>query len=89
MIRFICSSFLTIFKAEVHYFSHMIAFFKKIRLKLLAGISTSKYLAYAVGKIALVFIGILLVFQLNNWNAERQIQHELDQRLEITKHQNS
>jgi hypothetical protein len=30
-----------------------------------------KYLAYAIGEILLVMIGILLAFQVNSWNTQR------------------
>jgi hypothetical protein len=33
---------------------------------------TSKYLAYALGEIVLVVIGILLALQINNWNEKRK-----------------
>lgn len=31
----------------------------------------SKYILYALGEILLVVVGILIVLQVNNWNAER------------------
>jgi len=36
-----------------------------------------KYARYAVGEIALVVIGILIVLQINNWNEERKNQEKL------------
>ena len=49
----------------------MIAFFRKIRQKLVGAGSVTKYLLYAVGEILLVVIGILIALQVNNWNEER------------------
>jgi hypothetical protein len=45
--------------------------FRKIRQSLIKEGNFSKYLTYAVGEILLVMIGILLAFQVNNWNAQR------------------
>lgn len=36
----------------------------------------SKYLLYAIGKIVLVVIGILIALQINNWNAKQKIDKE-------------
>ena len=47
--------------------------FRKIRLSLIKEGNSSKYLTYAVGEIFLVMIGILLAFQVNNWNAQQKI----------------
>ena len=49
----------------------MLTFFRRIRKRLLDGGSTSKYLVYAIGEIALVVIGILIAFQLSDWNDKR------------------
>lgn len=49
----------------------MIAFFRKIRIRLLGSGQTRKYLLYAMGEIALVVIGILIALQINNWNENR------------------
>jgi hypothetical protein len=54
----------------------MIKFFRKIRQKLLAENKFSRYLIYAIGEITLVMIGILLAFQVNNWNENRKAQLE-------------
>ena len=50
----------------------MISFFRKIRQKLLEQNKVTRYLAYAVGEITLVMIGILLALQVNNWNENRK-----------------
>lgn len=60
----------------------MIKFFRKIRHKLLSEGKLKNYLAYALGEILLVMIGILLALQLNNWNEERKEQIKLDKILE-------
>lgn len=49
----------------------MINFFRKIRKQLLSDNKFSKYILYAVGEIVLVMIGILLAFQVNNWQDRR------------------
>jgi hypothetical protein len=59
----------------------MIKLFRKTRKEMLSGNPSSetgwpanftKYLLYAIGEIVLVFIGILLALQFNNWNEERK-----------------
>jgi hypothetical protein len=52
----------------------MISLFRKIRQKLLSQNQVTRYLAYAVGEIALVMVGILLALQVNNWNEQRKIR---------------
>ena len=49
----------------------MLPFFRGIRRSLLESSQTRKYLAYAVGEILLVMMGILLALQVNNWNQNR------------------
>jgi len=49
----------------------MIKFFRKIRQKLLQQNRITKYLAYALGEILLVVIGILIALQVNNANQRR------------------
>lgn len=49
----------------------MIKFFRKIRERLLTENKFRKYVAYAIGEIILVVIGILIALQINNWNEER------------------
>ncbi|MCS4435243.1 DUF6090 family protein [Aquiflexum gelatinilyticum] len=50
----------------------MISFFRKIRQKLLKENRVTRYLAYAVGEILLVVIGILIALQVNTWNENRK-----------------
>jgi hypothetical protein len=50
----------------------MISFFRKVRQKLLSQNQVTRYLAYAVGEIFLVVIGILIALQVNNWNEQRK-----------------
>jgi hypothetical protein len=59
----------------------MIKFFRKIRQKLLSENKLSKYLIYAIGKIILVVIGILIALQINNWNEEHKINNIRTQKL--------
>ncbi len=54
----------------------MISFFRKIRQKLLSENKVTRYLAYAVGEILLVVIGILIALQDNNWNENRKQEIE-------------
>ncbi len=49
----------------------MITIFRRVREKLIASGSVTKYLLYATGEVLLVVIGILLALQINNWNEER------------------
>lgn len=49
----------------------MTSFFRKIRQNLLSQNRVTRYLAYAIGEILLVVIGILIALQVNNWNQER------------------
>jgi hypothetical protein len=50
----------------------MIKFFRKIRQNLINTGKITKYLAYAIGEIILVVIGIFIALQLNNINEERK-----------------
>jgi hypothetical protein len=50
----------------------MIAFIRKLRRRLLAEGALGKYLAYAVGEIVLVVVGILIALQINNYNDARK-----------------
>ena len=38
---------------------------------------TGKYLKYAIGEIVLVVIGILIALQINNWNEDRLLRHQM------------
>ena len=49
----------------------MIKFFRKIRQKLINENRVQKYLIYAIGEILLVFIGIMIALQVNNWNEKK------------------
>jgi hypothetical protein len=46
----------------------MLKFFRKIRQKLLQENKVTRYLAYAIGEIFLVVIGILIAININDWN---------------------
>ncbi|MBL4716008.1 MAG: hypothetical protein JKX95_05185 [Bacteroidia bacterium] len=46
--------------------------FKKIRRSFIESGELKKYLAYAIGEVILVTIGILLAVQINNWDEERK-----------------
>ena len=58
----------------------MIRFFRQIRQRLLTENRFRKYLLYGIGEILLVVIGILIAFQVDNWNEDRitrKAEHEL------------
>ncbi|WP_298420438.1 hypothetical protein [uncultured Kordia sp.] len=51
--------------------------FQKIRQQLLKDSKLRKYLAYAVGEIILVVVGILLALQIDGWKAQQEVnEHE-------------
>jgi hypothetical protein len=50
----------------------MVVFVRKLRRRLLAENALGRYLAYAVGEIVLVVIGILIALQINNYNDQRK-----------------
>jgi hypothetical protein len=54
----------------------MFRFLKKFRQKFFINGNLSKYIAYAIGEVILVMIGILLALQVNNWNETRKLQSE-------------
>ncbi|WP_372974395.1 DUF6090 family protein [Muriicola sp.] len=57
----------------------MLIYFKRIRKNLLDSGKVSRYLAYAVGEILLVVIGILIALQVNDWNeAEKREKMEIE-----------
>lgn len=55
----------------------MFKFFRNIRQKFLSENKVSKYVAYAIGEIVLVVIGIFIAIQLNDWNQQRLEQKAL------------
>ena len=58
----------------------MLRFFRQLRHRLLTENQLSRYLLYAIGEILLVVIGILIAFQVDNWNEDRKrrkAEHEL------------
>lgn len=50
----------------------MINFFRRIRQALVKRGELKKYAIYAIGKVLLVVLGILIAIGLNNWWQERQ-----------------
>lgn len=56
----------------------MIRFFRSIKSNLVQDGKAGKYLAYALGEIVLVVIGIILAVQINNW-----IENEKRQNLQV------
>jgi len=54
----------------------MIKFFRRIRQNLLTENKFSKYLLYAIGEIILVFIGIAMALQFNNWNEDKKTKEK-------------
>ena len=56
----------------------MFSYLRKIRRDLIKEGNLKRYLAYAVGEVIIVVIGILLALYLNNWNQQRtEIKLEL------------
>ncbi len=51
--------------------------FRNQRSKLLKNKKIGNYLAYAIGEIILVVVGILIAVSLNNWNQNRKQQQQL------------
>lgn len=49
----------------------MINFLRSIRKKMLSNGKLSIYLGYAIGEVFLVVLGILIAFQIDNWNEDR------------------
>jgi hypothetical protein len=58
----------------------MISVFRKIRKQFFSN-KVSSYLAYAIGEIALVMIGILLALYVNNWNENRKLKSVINNTL--------
>lgn len=63
----------------------MIKLFRNIRQSLLMENKTSKYLKYAIGEVVLVVIGILIALSINNWNTQRQYDHQEQSILSVLK----
>ena len=55
----------------------MLKLFRRIRRKLIADGRIGQYLAYALGEIILVVIGILIALSINNWNERKQDRQRL------------
>lgn len=55
----------------------MFRFFRQIRQTLLSENKYVKYAYYVIGEITLVVIGILIAFQIDNWNEDRIIQNRM------------
>lgn len=55
----------------------MFKFFKKFRQDALQQKSITKYLAYVIGEISLVVIGILIALQVNIWNEQKK-EHQVE-----------
>lgn len=53
----------------------MMKFFRTLRQRLLIENRASKYLLYAIGEILLVVIGILIAFQVDNWNENQKLRN--------------
>ncbi|HOY94985.1 MAG TPA: DUF6090 family protein [Catalimonadaceae bacterium] len=49
----------------------MLRIFRSVREQMLSGNQISRYLAYALGEIVLVVIGILIALSLDNWNKQQ------------------
>lgn len=54
----------------------MLKFFRKIRQKLLKRNKVKQYIAYALGEILLVVVGILIALQVDNWNTGQKASKE-------------
>lgn len=63
----------------------MIAFFRRLRYKVISARKVRQYILYALGEIFLVMIGILLAVQVNDWNTSRQERKEEQQLLKQLK----
>jgi hypothetical protein len=54
----------------------MLSFFRRLRRGNIKEAPIFKYIAYAIGEIILVVIGILIALQVNNWNEDRKENQE-------------
>jgi len=52
----------------------MINFLRRIRQNMLSENKLSIYLVYAIGEVVLVVFGILIAFQIDNWNENRKLR---------------
>ncbi len=59
----------------------MINFLRRIRRNLLSENKGSIYLIYAIGEVVLVVFGILIAFQIDNWNENKQTRNSEQQYL--------
>ncbi len=59
----------------------MINFLRRIRQNLLSENKGSVYLIYAIGEVVLVVFGILIAFQIDNWNENKQTRNSEQQYL--------
>lgn len=57
----------------------MIRFFSKARQKVLQENRVTRYVAYALGEIVLVVIGILIALKVNSWDSDQKTKKELQQ----------
>ena len=51
-------------------------FLRRIRKKMINTKKLTSYVAYAIGEIILVVLGILIAIQINDWNRERELKQE-------------
>ena len=63
----------------------MVTLFRKIRAKLIGAKNFKNYIAYAIGEIFLVVVGILIALSINNWNEERKHKEGLNAVLQTIK----
>lgn len=61
----------------------MFRFFRTLRHELLSQNRVIRYLAYALGEIALVVIGILIALQIDMWNEQKKIEKSIESHLLI------
>ncbi|WP_445386500.1 DUF6090 family protein [Robiginitalea sp. IMCC44478] len=59
----------------------MIRFFRNVRKRLLPESNFSRYLLYAIGEIILIVVGIMIALQLDNYNAQKKQEAEMEQML--------